>query len=56
MRSITYNQSNKFKHQKHCEDCNRRLRDENDVGVSMFKCHVCHQWYEDTPAVTSKVD
>lgn len=43
MRSITYN---KPKHQKHCEDCNRRLSDENDVGVSMFKCHVCQQWYE----------
>ena len=43
MRSITYN---KPKHQKHCENCNRRLRDENDVGVSMFKCHVCQQWYD----------
>lgn len=43
MRSITYNKPNQ---QKLCKDCNRRLRDEDDVGVSMFKCHVCHQWYE----------
>jgi len=46
MRSITYNQSNKL---KHCKDCKRRLRDENEVGVSMFKCHVCHQWYDVEP-------
>ena len=49
MRSITYNQSNKPKRKEYCKDCSRRLRDENDVGVSMFKCHVCQKWYELEP-------
>ena len=43
MRSITYNQSNK---QRRCKTCRRILRDENDVGVTMFKCHHCDKWYE----------
>mgnify|MGYP003633048509 CR=1 FL=1 len=43
MRSITYNRPNQ---QKHCEDCGRRIRSENDENILISKCHVCHEWYE----------
>ena len=53
MRSITYIRPQQ---KRLCEHCKRRLRNENEVGVTMYKCHVCFKWYEDKPAVTSEVD